>query len=250
MILDTIIEKKKTHLERDVEDIVPKGKEEIVTRIKQSKELFVIGEIKKASPSKGIIVEDFDVVHLANEYKQAGIDALSVLSEQDFFMGDIAYVTKAKEIFQGPVLRKDFLMDVREIIQSKQIGADLVLLIVAMLDDGKLKTFYQCARGIGLQCIVEIHNEEELERALRIQPDIIGINNRDLHTFEVSLDTTKRLMKLIPKEIAVLSESGIFTHEDMQYVKEAGVDGVLIGESFMRSDTMSQHLHELRYGKD
>lgn len=250
MILDTILAKKLEHLEEDLQTLRPTKHGHIATTIKQSKELYILGEIKKASPSKGVIVEDFSIERFAQNYKEAGIDALSVLSEQDFFQGRTEYVTKAKELFQGPVLRKDFIMDVREILQTKQIGADLILLIVAMLDDVQLKVFYECARAIGLECIVEVHNEEELSRALAIQPEIIGINNRNLHTFDVSLDTTKLLACKIPDSIAIISESGIFTHRDITFVKECGVDGVLIGESFMRSHNFQQHLKELRYGKD
>lgn len=248
MMLDTIIEKKKQHLLTDLESIRPVNKGPVAQAMKAGNDLFVIGEIKKASPSKGVIVEDFDVARFAKAYAAAGIDAMSVLTEQDFFLGDSTYIQQAKAYFKKPILRKDFLMDVREIIESKILGADLILLIVAMLDDEQLCMFYDCARALGLECIVEIHNEEELQRALFIHPEIIGINNRNLYTFDVTLNTTETLRPMIPDDIAVVAESGIFTHDHMQRMKNAGVDAVLIGESFMRSADFSKHLKELKYG--
>lgn len=250
MILDTIIEKKKETLEQSFLDCMPKTKGPIAQAMKKKDQLFVIGEIKKASPSKGVIVEDFDVERFAKDYTLAGIDAMSILTEEHFFQGALHNIKLAKAYTHVPVLRKDFIMDAREIAQSKQYGADMILLIVAMLSDEQLASFYQMARMLYLECVVEVHNEEELQRALKIHPDIIGINNRNLKTFEVSLDTTRRLAKLIPEDITIVSESGIFTHEDMLLAKDAGADAVLIGESFMRSHNFEQHLQELRYGSN
>lgn len=248
MILDTIIEKKKETLEEDLKHLLPTNIQPIAKQMKESKALFVIGEIKKASPSKGVIVEDFNVKKFAHAYEQAGIDAMSILTEKHYFLGSLDYIQAAKKECHCPILRKDFIMDPREIIETKRSGADLMLLIVAMLDDIQLKTFYEMAYALGLECIVEVHNENELQRALKINPQIIGINNRNLYTFEVSLDTTKTLAGMIPDHISVVSESGIFTHRDMEYVKEAGVDAVLIGESFMRSSDFTKHLKELKDG--
>ena len=249
MILDSIIEKKKLHLEQDVATLLPTNPGKIAQAMKKSKELYIIGELKKASPSKGIIVDDFCIQTLAQAYADAGIPALSILTEQDFFQGSLSYIKQARDIFHGPILRKDFLMDVREIIQAKQYGADMILLIVAMLQDDQLRSFYQCARGLGLECIVEVHNEEEMRRALSIQPEIIGINNRNLYTFDVSLNTTCKLISMVPFTTTIVAESGIFTHADMMKMQEAGADAVLIGESFMRSRNIAQHVKELRYGK-
>lgn len=247
MILDTIIEKKKETLEQSFlnQDHLYHP---IAHQMKNKEDLFVIGEIKKASPSKGVIVNDFNVEKFTKEYTMAGVDALSILTEENFFQGSLENIRLAKAFSHIPVLRKDFIMDAREIIQSKQVGADMILLITAMLSDEQLRTFYQMANMLYLECIVEVHNEEELKRALKIHPEIIGINNRDLYTFEVSLDTTKQLAQKIPDDICIVSESGIFTHEDMEFVKAAGVDAVLIGESFMRCDNFMEHLHLLRYG--
>ncbi|RGC53289.1 indole-3-glycerol phosphate synthase TrpC [Absiella sp. AM29-15] len=247
MILDTIIEKKKETLEQSFQNqnllYHP-----IAHQMKNKEDLFVIGEIKKASPSKGVIVKDFNVEKFTKEYTMAGVDALSILTEENFFQGSLENIKLAKAFSHIPVLRKDFIMDAREIIQSKQVGADMILLITAMLSDEQLRTFYQMANMLYLECIVEVHNEEELTRALKIHPEIIGINNRDLYTFEVSLETTKRLAQKIPDDICIVSESGIFTHDDMEFVKAAGVDAVLIGESFMRCDNFMEHLQQLRYG--
>lgn len=248
MILDTIITKKKETLEESFLACMPKTKGCIARAMKEKNQLYVIGEIKKASPSKGVIVENFDVEKFSRDYTLAGIDAMSILTEEHFFQGSIHNIKLAKAYTHVPVLRKDFIMDAREIAQSKQCGADMILLIVAMLSDEQLASYYQMARMLYLECIVEVHNEEELQRALRIQPDIIGINNRNLKTFEVSLETTKQLAVMIPDTISIVSESGIFTHDDMMYVKDAGVDAVLIGESFMRSNNFEEHLKQLRYG--
>lgn len=247
MILDTIIEKKKETLEQSFQN-QDHLYHPIAHQMKNKEDLFVIGEIKKASPSKGVIVNDFNVEKFTKEYTMAGVDALSILTEENFFQGSLENIKLAKAFSHIPVLRKDFIMDAREIIQSKQVGADMILLITAMLSDEQLCTFYQMANMLYLECIVEVHNEEELKRALKIHPEIIGINNRDLYTFEVSLDTTKQLAQKIPDDICIVSESGIFTHEDMEFVKAAGVDAVLIGESFMRCDNFMEHLHLLRYG--
>lgn len=247
MILDTIVEKKKESIESHFQSITfPQGR--IARAMKAKQGLFILGEIKKASPSKGLIAPEFDVEQLAKEYTYSGVDAISVLCEEHFFQGSIQHLITANSFTSLPLLRKDFIIDTREIVEASQAGASMILLIVAMLDDVQLLHFYQCARMLGLECIVEVHNEIELTRALAIHPEIIGINNRNLHTFEVSLDTTKQLAKLIPDTIAVISESGIFTHEQLEEVAQYGIDGVLIGESFMRCKDKKKHLQELFYG--
>ena len=244
MILDAIIEKKK----RTLEEELPKEPGKIAKQMKLYDSLFVIGEIKKASPSKGVIVENFSAARFANAYDEAGINAISILTERNYFQGGLENIAIARSVSDLPILRKDFILDAREVVQTKRIGANMMLLIVAMLDDAALREFYHMARFLELECIVEVHNEEELERALLLHPEIIGINNRDLHTFAVSLETTKRLAGRIPADISIVSESGIFTHEDMDYVREAGADAVLIGESFMRCADIRTHLQELKYG--
>ena len=236
MILDTIIEKKKTTLEEELMRMLPREQGKIAKQMKLYDSLFVIGEIKKASPSKGVIVEDFSAARFANAYDEAGINAISILTERNFFQGGLENIEIARSVSDLPILRKDFIMDAREVVQTKRIGANMMLLIVAMLEDATLREFYQLARFLDLECIVEVHNEKELERALQ------------LHTFAVSLETTKRLASRIPADISIVSESGIFTHEDMEYVRKAGADAVLIGESFMRCPDIRTHLQELKYG--
>lgn len=248
MILDTIIEQKRLTLEDELIQLLPKKRGKIAKQMKLYDSLFVIGEIKKASPSKGVIVEDFSAARFANAYDEAGINAISILTERNFFQGSLDHITIARSVTDLPILRKDFIMDAREVVQTKRVGANMMLLIVAMLTDTQLREFYQLARCLELECIVEVHDEKELERALQLQPEIIGVNNRNLHTFEVSLDTTKQLASRIPADISIVSESGIFTHADMEYVKNAGADAVLIGESFMRSPDIRTHLQELKYG--
>lgn len=244
MILDEIIKKKSETLAQDVKDIIPTKRGEFAQMMKREG-LYIIGEIKRASPSVGDIVADFHPLEIAQAYEDAGIDAISILTERHFFKGSIQYVKDVAKITKLPLLRKDFIIDVREILQAKQAGASLILLIVAILDDKTLQEFYQVAYAIGLECIIEVHNEEELQRALRISPQIIGINNRDLHTFQVDITMSGKLRPSIPDDIVVISESGIHTSDDIAYLNEIGVDGVLIGESFMRCDNIALHLKDL-----
>lgn len=243
MILDKIIDKKRTTM-KDY-----KYKQGLIAKTMKQSELYLIGEIKKASPSKGIIVENFNVDYLIEEYNTARVDAISILTEENYFMGNSIYLKKARNYSNITLLRKDFIIDINEIFESKNLGANLILLIVAILDDTQLYDFYNCAYALGLECIVEIHNEEELNRALKINPQIIGINNRDLNTFDVTLDTTIKLINSIPKDIAVISESGIYSYDDVTRLKLCGIDGILVGESFMKAKSISEHVKELRYGK-
>lgn len=200
----------------------------------REKEFAVIAEIKKASPSKGIIVENFDVEEIARNYDRYNIAAISVLTEKKYFLGNDKNIIKAKKNATKPILRKDFIVDEYQLYQARAIGADAVLLIAAILKD-KLKEFYDKALSLGLSCLVEVHNKEELDKVLLCGCNIIGINNRNLKDFKVSLKTTESLLKYIPKDKLVISESGIQNIEDMKYLKNIGVNGVLIGESFMRN---------------
>jgi indole-3-glycerol phosphate synthase len=195
----------------------------------------IIGEIKRASPSKGIIREKFNLVEIAKTYERVEVDAISVLTEKRFFEGEDSYIPQVKKLTTKPVLRKDFVIDEYQIYESKFLGADAVLLIVAILKD-KTKDFCEIAKKLGLDVLVEVHEEEELEIALNAGCDIIGINNRDLKTFNVDIKTTERLMKNIPQGKIVVSESGIKTPEDVLYLSSLGVKAVLIGESFMKMD--------------
>lgn len=208
--------------------------------------LNIIAEIKKASPSKGIIQPDFHPVEQAQAYEQAGAAAISVLTEEDFFLGSDEYLKAVQQAVKLPVLRKDFIIDEMQIYEARCMGASAVLLIAAMLDVETLKRFYEITKTLGLDALVEVHNEAELESALAIGADIIGMNNRDLKTFHVSLEVTQRLAKLLPDSVVKVAESGIHTAQDMETVKSSGVHAVLIGESLMRSQgSVEEKLREL-----
>lgn len=214
-----------------------------INSLKENKELFkkallkedltIIGEFKKASPSKGEIVKEFNLEKINEFYKRENIDAYSILTEEEFFKGKDEYISLIKGISDKPILRKDFIIDKYQIYESKFLGADCILLIVALLKD-KLKEFYELGKELGLDILVEVHSKEELDLALKINPEIIGINNRNLKNFKVDLENTKELIKYIPKGILTISESGINSFEDIDYIKSLGVDGVLVGEFFMR----------------
>ncbi|HHV74687.1 MAG TPA: indole-3-glycerol phosphate synthase TrpC [Thermoanaerobacterium sp.] len=241
MILDDIIVKKKKQvemkkIEKPLDDILKEIKnEKNVRNFKEAlmgDDMSIIAEIKKASPSKGIILDDFDHIKIAKLYEDINVEAISVLTEKNYFKGDDAYINDVKKITSKPILRKDFIFDEYQIYESKLIGADAVLLIVAVLGDD-LKKFYDTAKKIGLDAIVEVHDERELEIALNANVDILGINNRDLKDFRVDLKTTERLIRYVPSGVLLVSESGIKTPDDVKFLKSLGVNAVLIGETFM-----------------
>ncbi len=205
----------------------------------------IIAEVKKASPSKGIIREDFDPVEIAKAYERGGARAISVLTDEKFFQGSPFYLRQVAEAVKLPVLRKDFIVDEFQIYGAKALGASSYLLIVAILSDPELKDFIELGRELGMEPLVETHTEEEVERALKAGAEIIGVNNRDLKTFTVSLSTTLKLLPLIKSEgkLAV-SESGIKGKDDLIMLREAGVDAFLIGETLMRSENPEVLLKE------
>lgn len=205
----------------------------------------VVAEIKKASPSKGIIRKDFDPEAIAMSYAANGATCLSVLTDVDFFQGHDNYLEQARAACKLPVLRKDFMLDPYQIVESRALGADCVLLIVAALDAAQLEELAAAARECGLDCLIEVHNREELDLALRLQPGLIGINNRDLHTFKTSLNVTYGLLEHIPEGTAVITESGILVREDVEEMLRHGVFGFLVGESFMRARDPGQKLKDL-----
>lgn len=207
--------------------------------------LSFICEVKKASPSKGIISEKFDYLNIAKDYEKAGASAISVLTEPYYFKGNDKFLSEIKNEVSIPVLRKDFTVDEYQIYESKTIGADCILLICALLDTDTLKKYLNTAHSLGLDAIVETHNKEEMESAIAAGADIIGINNRNLKTFNVDLNTTKNLASLVPKDKILISESGIKTKEDIRFVKENGAKAVLIGETFMRSKDKKAMFEEL-----
>ena len=207
-----------------------------------------ICEVKKASPSKGLIAPDFPYLRTAQEYEQAGAAAISCLTEPDFFLGSDEYLREIAAAVKIPVLRKDFTVDPYMIYEAKVLGASAVLLICAILTDEELAEYGKTARSLGLSVLVEAHDEMEVERALRVERGIIGVNNRDLKTFTVDCSNSVRLRKLVPKNRLFVSESGIRTPEDIEVLRRNGTDAVLIGETLMRSPDKAAALRELRGG--
>ncbi len=195
----------------------------------------VIAEIKKASPSKGVLRADFIPADIAQSYAEYGAACLSVLTDQQFFQGRVDYLKQARASCQLPVLRKDFMVDAYQIYESRAMGADAILLIAACLDDAQMKDFEQIARSLDMAVLVEVHDGAELERSLKLRTPLIGVNNRNLKTFEVSLDTTLSLMRDIPPDRLLVCESGIHTRDDVLRMGAAGVNAFLVGEAFMRA---------------
>lgn len=205
-----------------------------------------ICEVKKASPSKGLIDENFDYLNIAKEYRNAGAAAISCLTEPYWFLGQDSYLSKISKEVKIPVLRKDFTLDEYQIYEAKTIGAQAVLLICALLDEKKLAKFIDIADSLGLSTLVEAHNEEELKCALRAKARIIGVNNRDLKTFEVDINNSIRLRKLAPDDIIFVAESGIKTPDDISRLRENRVNAVLIGETLMRAKDKKAQIEHLR----
>lgn len=210
----------------------------------------LIAEVKKASPSAGIIRADFDPVEIAKSYEAAGASCLSVLTDERFFQGSLGYLKAIREAVDLPLLRKDFTIDERQIREAIDAGADAILLIVAILDDARLRHFHQLADEAGIAALVEVHDEAELERALTAGARLIGVNNRDLKTFEVDLATTERLAaKLEPRKSGashlLVAESGIHTHEDVVRLRTCGADAILVGESLMRHADIGAKVRQL-----
>ena len=205
----------------------------------------VIAEVKKASPSKGVLRADFIPADIAQSYAEFGAACLSVLTDVQFFQGSVDYLKQARASCQLPVLRKDFMVDAYQIYESRAMGADAVLLIAACLDDAQMRDFEAIARGLDMAVLVEVHDQAELERALKLKTPLIGINNRNLKTFEVSLDTTLALRSMVGAERIVVTESGIQTRDDVLRMGAAGVSAFLVGEAFMRADEPGQALAQL-----
>ncbi|MBC7445374.1 MAG: indole-3-glycerol phosphate synthase TrpC [Polaromonas sp.] len=205
----------------------------------------VIAEIKKASPSKGVLRGDFIPADIAQSYAEFGAACLSVLTDQQFFQGSVDHLKQARASCALPVLRKDFIIDAYQVYESRVMGADCILLIAACLDDAQMKSFEALAMSLDMAVLVEVHDAAELARALQLKTPLIGINNRNLNTFEVSLDTTLTLMGQVPKERLLVTESGIATHDDVQRLRRAHVNTFLVGEAFMRADEPGMALAEL-----
>lgn len=255
-ILDAITEKKKERLSR------AKGKvplRELKSKIRDAEGLRdfkgavtkgegrirLIAEIKQASPSRGAIRKNFDPLDIANIYEEKSVDAISVLTEKDFFLGDLEFLPAIRQTVSMPLLRKDFILDEYQIYESRVWGADAVLLIASLLERTRAGEFLHLCSELGLSVLFEVHDPGELEKALRLDADIIGINNRDLTTLTVDLNTTFALMRDIPPDRIVVSESGIRVREDIVRLEAGGVDAVLIGTSLMESQDIGKKINEL-----
>jgi len=250
-ILDRIVEATKKRVKRDKVaglplQITKQRPPFLFEQSLQSPGISFICEVKRASPSKGVIAEDFPYLDITREYEDAGTDAISVLTEPEYFQGSDRYLADIREATAIPLLRKDFIIDAFQIEQSARLGADAILLICAILTPAQLAGYIKEADRFGLSCLVEAHNEKELKMALGAGARVIGINNRDLRTFAVDVNTSIRLRKLVPRDIIFVSESGIQTAEDVDILRQHGVDGVLIGEMLMRSPNKKATLKELR----
>ena len=249
MILDKIVEDKKVRLvehkarvseeqiRREAENIMKEGdiRVNLFHNALASDGISIIGEFKKASPSLGKIDSKIDLMERIDEYN-ASVDAISCLTEEDHFNGNIEYLKQIRNVSLLPILRKDFMIDEYQFYEARVIGADAILLITAILDDTQMRDFYQLARELKLDVLVETHDEYEIERALKIDPRIIGVNNRNLKDFSISLENTGRLKKYIPDDKISVAESGIMNDSDVEYLKEVGVDAFLIGRAFMESE--------------
>jgi indole-3-glycerol phosphate synthase len=255
MILDTIVAQKRLEVERlrrtgivppDLQDISPpRG---FLKALLESAGISVIAEAKKASPSKGLIREDFDPVSIAVHYLEGGASAMSVLTDEKFFQGSLVFIPAVRRVVPLPVLRKDFIIDPLQIEETVVYGADAILLIAATLQVSQMRDLRQMAEGFGLDVLVEVHDEYELEKALEAGSKLLGVNNRNLKDFSVDLETTFRLKREMPADLPLVSESGIRTRGDMKRLSEAGITAALIGETLMRADDEAQALRVLLGG--
>lgn len=224
----------------------PRGFAQAMLAQAARKEAAVIAEIKKASPSKGVIRENFDPAAIAVSYARAGATCLSVLTDVDFFQGADAYLQQARAACSLPVIRKDFMVDPYQIVEARALGADCVLLIVSALDDGQMAELASVAKDFNLDVLVEVHDSAELDRALKtLDTPLVGINNRNLHTFEVSLDTTLDLLTQVPRDRLLVTESGIINRADVELMEISEVYGFLVGEAFMRAQDPGVELQRL-----
>lgn len=259
MILDRIVETKRQEVQQlrqtvSVQELidaakdlaVPLSLETAFKKVQMVGEVAVIAEIKKASPSKGLIREHFDPVEIAKLYQANGAAMISVLTDVNYFQGSLKYLQDVREQVEIPLLRKDFIIDEIQIIEARANGADVVLLIAACLDDAQLSHLYSVVKELGMTALVEVHTEQELERAMRISPVVVGVNNRDLKTFQVDRATTARISNYVPDDVWLVSESGIETFAHIQEVKEYGANSVLVGESLMRAADIGKALRALR----
>jgi len=252
-VLTQILDAKKSRLE-----ILRKNKESFISLVKKARpardfkqaiaregKLSFIAEIKHASPSAGIIRKDFNHIEIAKIYQECKINAISVVTEEDYFKGKLSYLTDVKKVTKVPVLRKDFIIDEVKVLESRAAGADAILLIMAALTQDNFTLLYNYARELGMRVLVEVHTEKELRRAINAGAEIIGINNRNLSTFEVDVNLTHKMVPIIPENVVKVSESGLETLKDILLLKGLGVDAVLVGTAFMRADDIAAKIKEL-----
>ena len=275
-ILDTIVEEKKREVARLPERVLAAGdlrdallergeRRDFVAALRKPRhgDIALIAEVKKASPSAGVICRDFDPVRIAREYEAAGASCLSVLTDEKYFQGSLDYLRQIRAAVKLPLLRKDFIIDERQILEAIEWGADAILLIAAILSDEQLKKFHSLATEAGLAVLVEVHDEAELVRAMKISPLLIGVNNRNLKTFKVDLATTEKLAAKLYRRTGVapvskikngdrqdacptlVAESGIHTRADVERLKQCGAKAILVGESLMRGGDIQSKIHEL-----
>jgi len=277
-ILDKIVEEKKREVAKLPARIIAVGdlrdamlehgeRRDFISALKNPRgDIALIAEVKKASPSAGIICKDFDPVKIAKEYEAAGASCLSVLTDENFFQGSLDYLRQIRAAVKIPLLRKDFIIDERQILEAIEWGADAILLIVAILSDEQLRKFHSLAADAGLAVLVEVHDEAELERALKISPALIGVNNRNLKTFKVDLATTERLAAMLDRRTGVapvsnlknengdrrdvrpallVAESGIHTRADVERLRKCGAKAILVGESLMKNGDIQTKVREL-----
>ncbi|MDO5560293.1 MAG: indole-3-glycerol phosphate synthase TrpC [Oscillospiraceae bacterium] len=256
MILDDITAKRATQLEKEKSLIslnqIKKAADACsrkplsLKKAISGSDISIIAEVKKASPSASVICEDFKPADIAADYEKAGAAAISCLTENYYFRGCLEYLREIRNIVSIPILRKDFIIDEYQIYESFAAGADAILLIAALLDTGTIEKFSNIASDFGLECLIEVHDKEELEKILPVHPDIIGINNRDLRTFKVSLDNTEELAAIIDDDYIIVSESGIKDRNDMARIKKYGADAALIGETLMRAKDKCEMIRSLK----
>lgn len=261
MILDKIAAAAKVRIEQDKNNITFDTMKHLAQAINQNtgfpfekaiteKGIHFICEVKKASPSKGIIAEDFPYTEIARDYEEAGASCISVLTEPDFFKGSDVYLTEIRQLVSIPVLRKDFILDPYQIYQAKVIGADCILLIASLLPEDTIREYIKLCDSLGLSALVEAHDEREIVSAVLAGARMIGVNNRNLKTFEVDISNSERLRKLVPEHILFVAESGIKSCSDIEQLRNAKVNAVLIGETLMKSPDKKKMLQELRGGYD
>jgi len=258
-ILHKIVEQKKREIAQLPERVLAAGdlrdallergeQRDFLAALRQPKHgsVALIAEVKKASPSKGVICPDFDPVRIAKEYEAGGASCLSVLTDEKFFQGSLDYLRQIRAAVKLPLLRKDFIIDERQILEAIEWGADAILLIVAILDEERLRRFHSLAQDAGIAALVEVHDETEMRRAIDIDAKLIGVNNRDLRTFKVDLRTTERLAKLMGISPALLvAESGIETHNDVNRLEQCGAKAILVGESLIKHGDIQGKVKEL-----